>query len=62
MGFRFVLLLELPDLSRYPFLQGARHRPSRFVIAYPASTNWVTLSWEDDKSHEEITVQWVRKR
>ena len=62
MGFRFVLLFEAPDLGRYPFLRGARYRPSRFLIAYPASTNWLTLSWEDDKPHEALTVQWVRKR
>jgi hypothetical protein len=62
MGFRFVLLLEALDLNKYPFLQGARYRPSRFLISYPASTNWVTLSWEDDKPHDELTVRWIQKR
>lgn len=62
MGFRFVLLLEAPDVNRYPFLQGARFRPSRFLISYPASTNWLTLSWEDGKPHEALTVQWVQNR
>ena len=58
MGFRFVLLLEALDLNKYPFLQGARYRPSRILISYPASTNWVTLSWEDGKAHKKFTVQW----
>jgi hypothetical protein len=62
MGFRFVLLLETPDMSKYPFLTGARYRPSRILISYPTSTNWVTLSWDDDKKHEELTVQWLRPR
>lgn len=62
MGFCFVLLLETPDLSKYPFLTGARYRPSRFLISYPKSTNWVTLSWEDDKKHEELTLKWLRPR
>jgi hypothetical protein len=62
MGFRFVLLLEAPDMSKYPFLIGARYRPSRILISYPTSTNWVTLSWEDDKKHEELTLKWLRPR
>jgi hypothetical protein len=44
MGFRFVLLLEAPDVNKYPSLTGARYRPSRILISYPTSTNWVTLS------------------
>lgn len=59
MGFRFVLLLEAHDLNKYPFLQGARYRPSRLLISYPTSTNWMTLSWEDGKRHEELMVQWL---
>jgi hypothetical protein len=62
LGFRFVLLLEAHDLNEYPFLHGARYRPGRIVISYPASTNWVTLSWEDNKTHEALTVQWVQRR
>jgi hypothetical protein len=59
MGFRFVLLLEAHDLNKYPFLHGARYRPKRILISYPTSTNWITLSWEDGKPHEELTVQWL---
>ncbi|MBR0948145.1 hypothetical protein JQ563_45785 [Bradyrhizobium liaoningense] len=62
MGFRFELLLEAPELSKHPSLIGARYRPSRILISYPTSTNWVTLSWEDDKKHEEMTVQWLQRR
>lgn len=62
MGFRFELLLEAPDLSKYPSLAGARYRPSRILISYPTSTNWVTLSWEDGKQHQELTVQWLQRR
>lgn len=58
MGFRFVLLLKAHDL-KYPFLHGARYRPARILISYPTSTNWITLSWEDGKPHEELMVQWL---
>ena len=51
MGFRFVLLLEAQDLNKYPFLHGARYRPSRILISRRASTNWMTLSWADGKPH-----------
>jgi hypothetical protein len=62
MGFRFVLLLEAHDLAKYPFLSGAKYRPGRIVISYPTSTSWVTLSWEDYKTHETLTVQWLQRR
>ena len=62
IGFRFVLLLEAPDLIKYPFLSGAKYRPGRIEISYPASTSWVTMSWEDNKPHEKLTVQWLQRR
>ncbi|WP_248307721.1 hypothetical protein [Bosea sp. AS-1] len=62
MGFRFMLPLEAPDPIQYPFLAGARYRPSRILVSYPESTNWLTLSWEDDGKHEELTVQWFQPR
>jgi hypothetical protein len=61
LGIRFVLLLEAPDLNKHPGLRGAKYRPGRIVISYPTSTNWVTLSWDDGKAHEPLTVQWVRQ-
>jgi hypothetical protein len=61
LGFRFVLLFEAPDLTKYPDLRDARYRPGRIVISYPKSTNWVTLSWEDDKAHEALILQWVQQ-
>lgn len=62
MGFRFVLLLDAHDLIKYPFLAGAKYRPGRIAISYPTSTCWVTLSWEDNRTHEALTVQWVQDR
>lgn len=61
MGFRFVLLLDAHDMTKYPFLRGAKYRPGRIQISYPTSTSWVTLSWEDRKAHETLTVQWLRE-
>jgi hypothetical protein len=60
LGLRFVLLLEVPDVDKYPFLREAKYRPGRIVISYPSCTNWVTMSWDDAKAHETLTVQWVR--
>jgi len=57
-----VLLLEAHDLTKYPFLSSAKYRPGRIVISYPTSTSWVTLSWEDNKAHETLTVQWLQRR
>jgi hypothetical protein len=62
LGFGFVLLLDSPDLSKHPGLRDAKYRPSRILISYPASTNWLTLSWDDGKAHEVLTVQWIRQR
>ena len=62
LGLRFVLLLEGRGLSKYPGLLDAKYRPGRILISYPTSTNWVTLSWDDDSAHEALTVQWVRRR
>jgi hypothetical protein len=61
LGLSFVLLLETPDLNKYPGLHNAKYRPGRIVISYPTSTDWVTLSWDDGKVHEALTVQWVRQ-
>jgi hypothetical protein len=60
LGFMFVLLLEPLDSTKYPFLREARYRPGRIVISYPASTHWMTLSWEDGRAHEDLTVRHVR--
>jgi hypothetical protein len=60
MGFRFVLLFTAPDLNRYAFLHGSKSRPARFVISYPNSENWLTMSWDDCNTHDVMTLQWVR--
>jgi hypothetical protein len=60
LGLRFVLMLEPPNLDKHPFLHGARYRPGRIVIAYPSSTNWVTMSWDDGRAHEDLTVKFLR--
>lgn len=61
LGFGFVLLLEVSSLAKIPDLLGAKYRPSRIVISYPTSTNWVTLSWDDGEVHEPLTVQWLQQ-
>jgi hypothetical protein len=60
LGLRFVLLLEPPDTVKYPFLRDARYRPGRIVISYPFGANWVSMSWEDGKTHDQFTMQFVR--
>lgn len=60
LGLRFVLLLEHPDLDRYPFLRDAKCRPGRIVISYPSSTNWITMSWDDGKAHDSLNIQFVQ--
>jgi hypothetical protein len=60
LGLGFVLLLGRPDESKNPFLRGAKYRPGRVAISYPTSTNWLTMSWDDGKSHEALTVQFVQ--
>lgn len=60
LGLGFALLLEPPDENKFPKLRKASYRPSRIIISYPSSTNWVTLSWDDDKTHEALTVQFVQ--
>ena len=62
LGFRFVLLLEAPDLIKYPGMRDAKYRPGRILISYPTSTNWATLCWDDGKAHDHLTVQWVAQR
>lgn len=60
LGPRLVLLLEPADAANYPFLREAKYRPRRIVISYPSWTNWVTMSWDDGKAHEILTVQFVQ--
>ncbi len=59
-GLTFILLLETADAAKYPFIREAKYRPARIVIAYPSSTNWITMSWEDGRAHEELTLRFVR--
>ncbi|UGY16865.1 hypothetical protein HAP48_0004935 [Bradyrhizobium septentrionale] len=60
LGLGFVLLLEPLDVNKYPFLHGAKYRPGRIIISYPTSTCWLTMSWDDGRTHEALTVQYVR--
>jgi hypothetical protein len=55
-----VLLLEPLDFGKYPFLREAKYRPGRIVISYLSWTNWVTMSWDDGRVHEHLTVQFVQ--
>jgi hypothetical protein len=61
LGLSFVLLLEAPDVAKYPFLSEARYRPGRIVISYPGSTHWLTMSWEDGNKHDDLTVQHMQR-
>jgi hypothetical protein len=61
LGLGFVLLLEPPDEFKYPFLRGARFRPGKIIVSYPGTaTNWLTMSWEDGRVHEPLTMQFER--
>jgi hypothetical protein len=60
LGIRFALLLEPPDVGKYPFLRETKYRPGRIVISYPSSTNWLTMSWDDGRAHDHLTVKFVR--
>jgi hypothetical protein len=60
LGLRFDLMLEPPDLDKHPFLRGALYRPGRIEVSYPSSSNWITLSWDDGRGHENFTVKFVR--
>lgn len=59
-GLIFVLLLGPLDLGKFPFLARARFRPSRIVIRQPKAHNWMTLSWDEPGTHQELTVQFVQ--
>lgn len=60
LGLVFVLLPEKPDIARHPFLGGASYRPGRIFVSQPASTYWLTMSWEDSSSRPVLTMQFVR--
>lgn len=60
LGLGFALLLEPPGKAKFPNLREAQYRPGRIIISYPTSTHWVTLSWDDGRSHEALTVQFVQ--
>ena len=60
LGLRFVLMLEPPNLDKHPFLHEARYRPGRIEVSYPSSTNWITMSWDDEREHENLTVKFLR--
>ncbi len=62
MGFRFLLFLDAPDLTENPWLREAKFRLGRIEIAYPKSTSWITLSWDDNRAHDVLTLEWVNRR
>lgn len=61
LGLRFVLVLGTVDEAKYPFLRDAKYRPARIITSYPTGTNWLTLSWNDQNVHEELTMQHLRR-
>lgn len=61
LGISFVLLLAPMDMEKYPFLRGAKYRPARIVISVPGkAAHWLTMSWDDEKRHEELTMTFLR--
>jgi hypothetical protein len=57
LGLAFVLLLVPFDAARHSILRDAKFRPGRIEVAYPQSTHWLTLSWEDERQHGTLTMQ-----
>lgn len=61
LGLRFALLLQTPDFSKYSMLREAKYRLGRIIISYPASTKWITMSWDDGNAHDHMTVKWLHR-
>ena len=53
LGLSFVLLLEPLDVSKNPQFARAVYRPGQIVVTYPKSTNWLVLSWDDGRRHND---------
>jgi hypothetical protein len=53
LGLSFVLLLEPLDVSQNPQIANAVYRPGQIVVTYPNSTNWLVLSWDDGRRHDD---------
>jgi hypothetical protein len=58
MGLVFVLMVEPPDPAAAS--QGAKYRPGQISISYPSSTNWIGISWADNRPHETLSLQFLR--
>ncbi len=61
LGFIFVLLLQQFVSDKFPLLTNAMYRPGRIEIRYPKSISWVTICWEDEKSHKALKVEHVKE-
>lgn len=61
LGFIFVLLLQQFVPDKFPLLTNAMYRPGRIEIRYPNSISWVTICWEDEKSHKTLKVEHVKE-
>ena len=59
-GFRFALLLDVPDWAKWPSFRHAKLRPGQITISYPNSKSIITISWIDGRRHEDLTLHWVR--
>jgi hypothetical protein len=61
MGLDFVLMLEPPDMTVRPDLKGAEFRPGQIMITFANSVNWIAISWEDGKPHDNtMSLKFVR--
>lgn len=60
MGLTFVLMLEASDLTAMPHLKTAQYRPSQICVDCPNSTNWIAISWDDNRQHRTVSLQFQR--
>nr|WP_019862309.1 hypothetical protein [Mesorhizobium loti] len=61
LGLAFVLMLQPPDLAEVPQLLTARFRPGQISVRYPAGTTLIDISWDDGRSHDPLSLQFVRE-
>jgi hypothetical protein len=61
MGLSFVLMLEPPDLNIVPQFKQAKYRPNQITVSYPHTMNWIAISWDDGKQHNEtLSLQFLQ--
>ncbi|SED40316.1 hypothetical protein SAMN05444161_3130 [Rhizobiales bacterium GAS191] len=62
MGLGFILMLGPLDLALNPQLNNAKYRPGQISVSYPSSTNWIAISWDDGRRHNDtLSLQFLRE-